>query len=613
MADAERPAEYTLDDKDALQLVMGCFKKASRGLATRQSAYTSRYRSYRGILEMVDNQWESQLSPPYSFQIVETIFSLIGAEHPRDRVIPMGAKDVVGAQANEKLLRIQRAKDNFNEKYAYWVRQGLVLGASPAKISWDYEHDQARRRRWIPDLAGGYREVQQTEPVTYMSQPTFTPHDLSDFFYDPSASRMREAGFAIARYWVSVDSLKASAKGENGTPGIYAQKAVDEVVKAGSGSYGAKGATGSMQDDFIKRDRRDLVELLEYWSADNLIVVANRATVLRNQAHPYANRRLPFVLATPVPDLYSMEGLSEVDLIADLQAAIWGLLNQRMDNVRLISNGIIMVRDTIDDVEKLVFSPRAIWPVSDPAEVQMWTPNHNITESSLEAERSLKEDLMSITAAIPYLAGASPDLVDQNTATGMNILSNNAMNRVLAKRQRYFDALGECGRMEIDLNQEFFRGPIEIQTLDPATNEWTFPTITAQDIVCDCDYDIEETTESLNRQERRQEALLLFNTLLTAMPALQASGMALNFEPIMEKLGDAFDVVDIQRWIKQLPPPQVMPGPAPGQVMVGPDGQPIADGPPPGGGLPPSPGNSSTGGPGAGLLSLIGGPNGRTG
>ena len=609
MASYGAQGEYTTTDEDALQLVLRCFRRASRGLAERQAKYIGRYRSYRGVLEAMQDEWESQLSPPYSFQVVETIFSLIAAEHPRDRVIPMGAKDVAGAMANEKLLRIQRGKDNFNEKYAQWVKQGLVLGASPAKYSWEYEHCNMRRRRWIPDLTGGYREVKQTEPATYMSQPSFTPHDLSDFFYDPSASRMRDCGFAIARYWVSADSLRADAKGQDGTDGIYSQKGVNELLDGRSGGYSNRGATGSLNDDYIKRDRRDLCELLEYWSADNLIVVADRRVVLRNQAHPYANHRIPFVMATPVPDLYSMEGLSEVDLIADIQSAIWSNLNQRMDNTRLISNGIIMVRDTIDDTDKLVFSPRAIWPVSDPAEVQMWTPNHNITESSLEAEKTLKEDLMNITAAIPYLAGASPDLVNNSTATGINILSNNAMNRVLAKRQRFFDAMTEGGRMEIDLNQEFFRGPIELQMLDPQTNEWAFPTITAQDIVCDCDYDIEETTESLNRQERRQEALLLFNTLVSAFPAIQASGMALNFEPIMEKLGDAFDIMDIQRWVKSAPQPQMVPAPPPGQMMVGPDGQPIANGAQPGSAPSPSAGNPSNG-PAAGLTSLIGGPGG---
>jgi hypothetical protein len=555
-------------DTDALNLVLSCMRKSEKHQAKRQQAYKDRYRAYRGILEMKDNEWESQLSPPYAFQIIETVYSMINAEHPRDRVIPASEADIDGARAIEKLLHLQRNKDNFNEKYAFFVKQGLVMGASPAKVSWAYEDGTRQMRRFIPLPDGRYQEVVQTEPVVEMSQPTFTPLDISDFFYDPSVSRIKEASYAVGRFWVTYESLLADAAPKGNF------KNLDQLDRP---------AMRSQVRD-IQRDRSGLVEMLEFWTRDRLIVIANRRVVIRDEANPYTHGKLPFVMATPVPDLYSMEGLSEVDLIMDLQAAIWSFLNQRLDNTRLISNGIVMVRDTIDDVEKLVFSPRAIWPVSDPAEVQMWTPNHNITASSLEAEQSLKEDLMSISAAIPVLAGASPDLIDQSTATGMNILSNNAMNRVLAKRQSYFDSLVECGRQEIQLNQQLWRGPISIPVIDGRNNEWSFNTISAQQIVCDCDYEIEETTESLNRQERRQEALLLLNTFVTAAPALMQWGVSLNPLPLLETVGDAFDIKNIEAWVKpapMMPPPGAAPpGAPPGQTPPGLPGM-EPPGPPP--------------------------------
>jgi hypothetical protein len=568
--------ENSTSDKDALSLVLRCFKRSEKQQSKRFERYKDRYRAYRGILEIKDNEWESQLSPPYAFQIIETIFSMISAEHPRAQVIPAGMADVDGARAIDKLLQIQRGNDNFNEKYAMWVKQGLIMGASPAKVSWAYEEGEREVRRFVPLPDGRFQEMKQTEPVVPMNQPTFTPLDISDFFYDPAVSHIKDASYAIGRFWVSYESLQA----EGGPDGIYSN--VDQLKQPSM-----QARAGDMQDAFIDRDRTGLIEMLEFWTRDRLIVVANRRVVIRNEKNPYTHGKLPFVIATPVPDLYSMEGLSEVDLIMDVQAAIWSFLNQRLDNTRLISNGIVMVRDTIDDVEKLVFQPRAIWPVADPAEVQMWSPNFNITQSSLEAERSLKEDLMSISAAIPVLAGASPDLVDQKTATGMTILSNNAMNRVLAKRQQFFDALREVGRQEIDLNQQLFRGPIEIPVMDGRSGQWSFNTISAQQIVCNCDYDIEETTESLNRQERRQEAMLLFTTFVQAAPALQMWGVALDPLPMLQDLGDAFDIKNIESWVKPAPP-QLPPGagpPPPGMAPPGlaPGGPPAPNGiaPPP--------------------------------
>jgi hypothetical protein len=316
------------------------------------------------------------------------------------------------------------------------------------------------------------------------------------------------------------------------------------------------------------------------------VCVANRTIPIRSEPMPLWHRKLPFVMATPVPDLYSMEGLSEVELIMDIQAAIWSFLNQRLDNTRLISNAIIMYRDTMDDPDKLVFAPGEQWAVSDPGEVALWTPNQNITEASLAAEAELKSDLLNLTAAMQYLGGSAPDQMDNNTATGISIMSNNAMNRVLTKRQRIFDALKDKGYQEIQLNQQLWRGPIDIRL--PGISQdvpYKFEKVHAQDILCDCCYEIEEATESMNRQERRQEAMLLTQVLTPLIPLGLQSGVMINLQMIVENLITAFDIKNPEAWVAPMQTPlgQVAPGEpnlnggaAPG------GGTPAPAGPPPG-------------------------------
>jgi len=127
-------AELSQADQDALALVMRCWRKANRMHETRQKCYIDRCRAFKGVLDVAEDTWQSNLSPPYIFQIIETVYSMIASEHPRDNVIPNGADDIAGAAALNKLLPIQRRADNFDEKYAQWVKQALVLGVSPAKI-----------------------------------------------------------------------------------------------------------------------------------------------------------------------------------------------------------------------------------------------------------------------------------------------------------------------------------------------------------------------------------------------------------------------------------------------------------------------------------------------
>lgn len=531
-------AEQTQADQDALALVMRLWRKANKSHESRQQCYIDRYKAFKGVLNVAEDTWQSNLSPPYIFQIIETIYSMIASEHPRDNVIPNGANDVAGATALNKLLPIQRRADNFDEKYAQWVKQALVLGVSPAKIDWE-SRMRSMKRRIYNEQTGEMQEVDHTERE--FDQPTFINMDASDFFWDPSASRMDQADFAIARWWVTLESLKADPNLHN----------IDKLKDAPRGYGGAS----PMKDEAIKRDKSNLIEVLEYWDPKRLIQVANRSVVIRNDDHPLWHGKLPFVVATPVPDLYSMEGISEVELIMDIQAAIWSFLNQRLDNTRLISNAIVMIRDTMDDPDKIVFEPGAIWPVSDPQEVALWTPNQNITQSSLEAEAELKSDLLNLTAAVQYLGGSAPDQMQNNTATGINIMSNNAMNRVLTKRQRIFDSLKAKGFMEIALNQQLWHGPLDVR-IPGATEEepFSFERYSTQDILCNCSYDIEMATESMNRQERRNEALQLFQVLMPALQVYAQMGVPFNPTPLLEKLLDAFDVKDIDRWLTMTTP-----------------------------------------------------------
>jgi len=529
-------ATLSQEDQDAVELVKRCFAHSNQNGERRRQGYIDRYRAYRGILEVAEDQWQSQLSPPYIFQIIETVYSMIASEHPRSSVLPTGEKDIAGALALEKLLPIHRRNDNFDPKYAQWVKQALVLGVSPAKIGW-VSLNAIQKRREYDEVTGKMNVVEQEEVVK--DQDTFTPVDASDFFWDPSASRLDEARYCIFQWWVTLDSLKRDPNYKN----------LDMLKDAPRGYGGAS----PMKDEAIKRDKNKLIQVLEYWDREKLICIANGSVPIRQEPHPFWHRKLPGVICTPVPDLYSIEGLSEVELIMDIQSAIWTFLNQRLDNTRLISNAIVMIRDTMDDPDKLVFEPGAIWPVRDPNEVMMWTPNQNITEASLQAEGELKSDLLNLTAAIQYLGGASPEEMQNNTATGVNIMSNNAMNRVLTKRQRVFDALGEYGDQAIALIQQLWRGPIDIR-LPGLTQDvpFKFEKIHAQQILCDCCYAIEEATESMNRQERRDEALQFVNILGALVQPAQMSGVAINLQPAIEKFLDAYDVKNPEAYVSPM-------------------------------------------------------------
>jgi hypothetical protein len=64
--------------------------------------------------------------------------------------------------------------------------------------------------------------------------------------------------------------------------------------------------------------------------------------------------------------MFRIAGVSEVELIRETQEILWTLLNQRLDNLQLINNAIVLLRDDIDDPDSFDFYPGARNLVSDP-------------------------------------------------------------------------------------------------------------------------------------------------------------------------------------------------------------------------------------------------------
>jgi hypothetical protein len=567
----------TVANDEALNEARKQLEKAENQHNARVERYCKRYRAYRGVLEVQNDRWESQLHPPYALQIIEVLASNCIDEHSRARVLPTGPETVKGAKATEKLLAMQRRRDRFDEKNVPFVKQALIMGNSPGKVSWDYDYGPLTKRTFTPTIGGGYTMGEETVSVKRCDQPTFDPIPVEDFMWDPSASRFDQCAFVCYRSFATISHLRMME-----AAGVY--HSIDDLTETGGGKQDA------LTDTYIQRDRKNRVEIIEYWTRDRLIVMANRQVVIRDEPNPFWHGKLPFVLATPNVDLYSLEGLSDVDLVLDLQAAQWDLLNQTIDNTHLINNAIIMMRDTVDDPDEFKFAPGEKWLVSDPAEVMMWTPNHNVTTTALEMMQRLGQDIQDVTGAIPYLSGAGEGTVDQNTATGISVIQNMASRRIGLKRNMIGYAHCEIGIQQIALNQQFLSVPERIRI--EHEDGYQFEVISPQDIQGQLDYEIENANESLNRQQARAEATQLFQAFVNpaTFQVFQMAGKTYDPVPFGERLCDAYDIKNTSEIFGVMPPPMLMAGaPTPGSGGVPPGpGQP-APAPPIGQPGPPPP------------------------
>jgi hypothetical protein len=515
---------------------------------------------YRGVLKTRDDNWRSMLHPPYAWQIVETYASNIIDGMPTCKIRPRhpGLEDA--AKAHEQIEAAQRQLDHFAEKQPAWVTQGLVRGISPVKIIWNYETRAQTKWDYQPAYMAGPTREANTETITIRNQPSFIPWDAIDFMWDPSAQTANEWDCVFARTWSTLDALK-----DMQDAGVY--RNVDDLKP------GVKMADTS-------RDVKNRVEVWEMWERDRVVTVANGRTVLRDDPNPFWHGEIPFIAAVPFPEPFSVLGRSLCGTVEDLQRALWDLQNQRIDNARLINNHRTYYnRALVPDPTQIEDQfPGAIIAIDGPpgAAVYHDSPNANIIGPAVQAEQYIKKDLQDVTGAVSYVSGAQQDTIDQTTATGISIVSNMAQKRLLRVKQQYGYALMRTLYLKVKLNQQLLSAPQVFQAAGAAAaKEWQ--TITPQQLQGEFEFEVEDLEESLNRQERRSEALLKAQAFMQI-----AQYTPINFEQIARDISEAYGE-DPTKYLGLPQPPQGMPAPQQSGPGAPPAAVPVPATPPPGG------------------------------
>jgi hypothetical protein len=264
---------------------------------------------------------------------------------------------------------------------------------------------------------------------------------------------------------------------------------------------------------------------------------------------------------------------------------LWTLQNQRLDVVRLLANLITVIRSDVDDPEAFEWAPNAQWFVEDPGQVDTLKIDPTVATITLQAEELLKGDLQNIMGGLPYGSGVNSSPIDQETATGVSIITSIAQRIIQARKQHYLWAYASLGKQFIQLYQQYLREDRVVRIVGAAGAQ-AYKTISPLDIQGDYDVMIDVTSDSLLRQERRSEAQSLLQVAVQAAPIFAQSGAPLNLRTFMEKTLDAFDVLDKDTYFLHPqgppvaapgqptgPPPQVAPGAPPGPP--GPPGAPL--------------------------------------
>ncbi len=538
-----------------------------------------RYKLYRGHVERDDDmpEWMNQIYPAHGFQMVETIVAnliddeLYFSAKPRPRISTgsdLGELQRVyrAATVLEGLLRIDQDVDKFTEKQRPIILQNSIAGVTATKEYWRYQRAAVRStRRTTREVHDDRGNVIAKVPVIeeieaqqdLHDNSCVEPVDMRDLFWPEGAKSAESAEWLIHRVWMLFDELK-----DLEAAGVYDH--VDDIKFTQSQEEDER--SRREQDIFKQMRTKGFIEVLEMWHrSGEVITVANRKVLIGyRDRNPFHHNKFPFTVVASMPDLFTIGGVSDIELIEPLQRAIWMLRNQQLDNVRLLNNAIVLIASDVEDPDEFVFAPMERWLVENPDQVRLLEMSQLPAEVATPAIERLMGDMQNVTGGMPFMAGAETSSLDQKTATGVSIVTSLAQRRLQARKQNFSWGFARMTERRIELIQQFMREP---QLVPRAGHDGAmlFLEVFPEEVQGRFMVEVSAMSESMMRQERRAEAQALFQVFLQAAPAYAAMGKPLNPDAWLGDLLEAFGKYDVEYYLSQMPQPAAaaLPGATP--------------------------------------------------
>ncbi len=546
----------------------------------------NRYNSYRGLLreESEAADWTSRLHPRYIHQVVETITSsLIDPTfkfevNPRPKNLdPAEHQSTINAaKVLERLLTWELEVDKFGIKQRSFVLQGNIAGLTVAKNYWHQKRGSHKKLEMQDVVArdgegnylGTYPDLVEVSTEGYLIDgPCFEVVDVRDFFWQEGAISPETSAFFVHRMWKTKDEIEYMVQQGVYGPEVGGQK---DIIAGLSDSMDHSGGSQDNREQHYGNEKRtkDRIEVLEYWKDTKSISLANRSVLLNDKPNQFWHGQKPFVLASPLPDLFRIPGMSVVELIEDLQEMLWTLINQRLDSTRLLANPAYAVRSDLDDWGQLEdMYPGKMISVEDVNQIKPFEINPNIPRMTMEAEGMIKADLQNISGGAPFMSGmdsGNQGGIDQKTATGVSIVSNLAQKAMAARKINFVQAYEKMGSQWASMIQQFTKEPRAFRVAGKDSQDFIHAA-TPESIQGQFDVTIKVSNESSVKQERLAEAQAKLQVAVQAAPIFQAVQTPLNLKKFMDDYLNAYDIDDTEQYYTALPQQQ-----APGTGQGGP-------------------------------------------
>lgn len=414
---------------------------------------------YLGFLRSDENPWKSEVAESVAFEVVERMTSHLFASKPRGRVMPRESSDVAGGKIHEELFKYQWTKpgQSMHRKTKRLGTQAGQYGTGFGLLTWRYERRKKKSSEY--DDEGNLKRSEKY--YTKWDDPFFQDLFIYDCFPDPSATDIDDMEWFIHNEYTTLDKLEAENHKRKGSKMkryknlgtlrkmVMNKKRADATVDT---TYKSR-QEEQKGDDTTTRKGRILVR--RYYDRDKWISICpDFNLVIEDRPNPYDHCELPIHVIIDHDYPNQLFGRGEIEPVESKLNALNSVVNQRMDNVRLILSPPVIVDAESEYSHEWVFAPGWKWRVGKNEKQPEVFQFPDVTGNTyLQTSNDMKDGVRQALGYQDFItrneSGADKTAAEVRSAAGEQNV------RMRGKEHNVDDFMARMVTQWVQLNQQF--------------------------------------------------------------------------------------------------------------------------------------------------------------
>ncbi len=389
---------------------------------------------------------------PMSFGTVETLTSALFGTKPKFQYVPPSDKQDQETDILNAVLDYFWERDQWSLKIIHTGRSSFKLGVGIDYLYWSGDH------------------------------PCMINVPLRDFFIDPMCTSIENARFMGRRFLTTKEELESFEIVDPNTGNM-----VKKYKNLGKLDTGKTNEPTDQQEknmwygSTVTEPEKSQIEVIEYWTNDKVISIANRSEVIEDTENYYlakakANKVeypkgiMPFMACRDYTDESLFYAKGEIDFISDQQELLNDITNQNIDAVTYTLNQMYTLdpkyAHLLSEIENL---PGAVYPVEAGALTPI--PQRAIPPDAFNERVNIKNEIRETTGSSEVVRGVKSD--QEATATEVNAQIAGAGQRINLKvtqlENEYFHRLARIVHEMIKL---YITEPMMVRILGKDGATW---------------------------------------------------------------------------------------------------------------------------------------------